>query len=265
MPVLGAARCVPEAILVRPAGRSHAEGGPCEMRTSLSCWDAVGGMRGQRWGLPAGWEQPQPRCLGEAALTGMERFPTPPSRGRADAAQPTGSTEWVSLVVLSPIGSPIPPAAAPAPWAVLEPTASSSTSFRSLGASLRWHPRTPLLPCPGPQEEQRKPQCHQKAWGWERAKKIELLANGEGLGGKDLLSAQLEGLRVSSPISALPALVYKWRKPHLSSLPQKRNSNKTEVGSSSPGPTAPGRSLLSHPHLGPAAPHLPPTEKSEMA
>lgn len=84
-------------------------------------------------------------------------------------------------------------------------------------------------------------------------------------GGKDLLSAQLEGLRVSSPISALPALVYKWRKPHLSSLPQNHNSSKTEVGSSYRGPTAPGRSLPSHPHLGPAAPHLPPTEKSEMA
>lgn len=59
---------------------------------------------------------------------------------------------------------------------------------------------------------------------WEGANQIQLVANGESLSGK---SPQLKGLKVSSLISALPALVYTWRKPHLGSLPQKRNSNKT--------------------------------------
>lgn len=58
----------------------------------------------------------------------------------------------------------------------------------------------------------------------------------ERVWGRKTSLGTIKGLQVSSPISAQPALAYRWRKPHLSGLSQKCTLNKTEVGSSCPKP-----------------------------
>jgi len=82
-----------------------------------------------------------------------------------------------------------------------------------------------------------------------------MVANGESWGGKDLLCAQEEGIQVSPPASALPALVHTRREPHLSSLAQNRNS-RLRWGASvpNPSPTAPERSLPLLPSPQPGCP-----------
>lgn len=201
----------------------------------------------------------------------MERFPTPPSPRRAHVVQPTGSGSVpLTSVPLMSVPHQLPHPAGSHSGALGHGHANSKLLHqpRGLGTAFCWHPGTPLLLCPGTKQGHRRSSTspiaikslgagrRQGEYSWQQV--------GEGPWGKALLRVQLKGFQVSSPVSALPAPVHRWRKPHLSSFPQNRNSNKSKVGSRSLSPTAP-RSPRSCPRPSPAPPHLPPTEKSEMA
>lgn len=157
---------------------------------------------------------------------------------------------------LSHISPCIPWAAVQTPLAMAIPTPSSSTSLCGLEASPRWPPRTLFCCSQGPSRATGGATVPLEAIGVGGGKVNTAGGKWREPGKKKPPLAQLKGLQVSSPISAWPALAYRWRKPHLSGLPQKCTLNKTEVGSSCPKsqPHSPRKVPPPCPHSGPRCP-----------